>query len=205
MTRKSSDGLPILIRVASSAVNRALKKGFDLCAAIGGLIFFSPLFLIISLAIKLDSRGPVFIRQLRHSLNNEPVWLYKFRATSQRESSGVVSVTRVGRMLKRTGLEGLPQLLNVLAGEMSIVGPRPHLSAHNDLFEASIPPSSRANIKPGLVGWAQVQGFHRETATTDKMRLRIDCDRHYLDNWSLWFDLRIVFLALTSKQTLIYG
>jgi lipopolysaccharide/colanic/teichoic acid biosynthesis glycosyltransferase len=113
-------------------------------------------------------------------------------------------VTGVGRFIRRTSIDELPQLLNVLRGEMSIVGPRPHATAHNAMFEARIPPFSRRhNVKPGITGWAQVNGCRGETDTLDKMKKRVDYDLFYIDNWSFFFDMKIVvltFFLLLSKD-----
>jgi Undecaprenyl-phosphate glucose phosphotransferase len=194
-----------------SALDQAVKRTFDLCAAISGLALLSPLFLIVSIAIKLDSPGPVFFRQLRHGYNKEPIWVFKFRSMNVMENSNEFikqaqrndpRVTRVGRVLRRTNIDEIPQLINVLRGEMSIIGPRPHAAAHNKLFEQLIPPYSRRHrIKPGISGWAQVNGYRGETDTIEKMQRRLEYDLHYIENWSLWFDLKIVFMTLFSKRT----
>lgn len=199
-----------MARPPLSALDQFLKRTFDVCASISGLILLAPLFAILSLAIKLDSRGPVFFRQLRHGYNGETISVIKFRSMIVLENdSGWINqaqrndprVTRVGRVLRRTSLDELPQLLNVLLGEMSIVGPRPHAAAHDMLFETLIQPYARRHtVKPGITGWAQVNGFRGETDTIDKMRRRIDYDLDYIDNWSHWFDLKIIFLTLFSKQ-----
>lgn len=192
-------------------VDQAVKRAFDLCGAITGLILLSPLFLMAALAIKLDSPGPVFFRQLRHGYNKEPIWVLKFRSMNVLENSSEFikqaqrndpRVTRVGRVLRRTNIDELPQLLNVLRGEMSIVGPRPHATAHDKLFEEFIPPYSRRHrIKPGISGWAQVNGFRGETDTIEKMQRRLEYDLHYIENWSLWFDIKIILMTLFSRET----
>jgi Undecaprenyl-phosphate glucose phosphotransferase len=193
-----------------SIFDRVVKRAFDIAAATGGLIVASPLFLIIPLAIKLDSRGPIFFRQMRHGYNNEPIRVLKFRTMFTTEEGDNFSqtvrrdprVTRIGGILRRTSLDELPQLFNVLLGDMSIVGPRPHATAHNEMFEKQIAPFRRRhNVKPGITGWAQVNGYRGQTDTLDKMRRRIECDLYYIDHWSLLLDLKIVIMTLLSKKT----
>lgn len=191
-------------------VDQAVKRAFDLFCAISGLILLSPLFLLVALAIRLDSPGPIFFRQLRHGYNKEPIWVLKFRSMNVVENSSEFikqaqrndsRVTRIGQILRRTNIDELPQLLNVLRGEMSIVGPRPHATAHDKHFEKLIPCySRRQRIKPGISGWAQVNGFRGETDTIEKMQRRLEYDLHYIDNWSLWFDIKIIWLTLFSGE-----
>jgi len=194
---------------ARLALRGAVKRAFDLGAAIAGLILLSPLFLIVALAIRLDSDGPVFFRQQRHGRNGQTISVFKFRSMGVMEQGDEFRqvrrndprVTRVGRVLRRTNIDELPQLLNVLAGDMSIVGPRPHAIAHNRMFDKAIPPFSRRQaVKPGITGWAQVNGYRGETDTIDKMERRVECDLYYIDHWSLWLDLKIVLMTLLSKQ-----
>ena len=186
-----------------------IKRTFDLISAIIGLIVLSPLFLIVSIAIKLDSPGPVFFRQKRHGFNNEEIRVFKFRSMTTMEDGGQFTqatendprVTRVGRVIRSTNIDELPQLINVLRGEMSIVGPRPHATAHNALFNNMIGRFSRRhNVKPGITGWAQVNGFRGVTDTLEKMQRRIEYDLHYVDNWSFLFDVKIIVTTLFSKR-----
>jgi lipopolysaccharide/colanic/teichoic acid biosynthesis glycosyltransferase len=169
----------------------------------------SPLFLIIALAIKLDSNGPVLFRQLRHGRNEQTISVFKFRSMSVMENGDEFRqvkkndprVTRVGRVLRRTNLDELPQLLNVLVGEMSIVGPRPQAIAHNRMYSEVIPRFCRRHsVKPGITGWAQANGYRGETDTIDKMVRRVEYDLHYIDHWSLWLDLKIVLMTLLSEK-----
>jgi exopolysaccharide biosynthesis polyprenyl glycosylphosphotransferase len=196
-------------RLADLSLCAALKRAFDLGAALVGLVLLSPLFLIVALAIKLDSNGPVLFRQLRHGRNEQAISVFKFRSMSVMEKGGEFKqaqrndprVTRVGRILRRTNIDELPQLLNVLVGDMSIVGPRPHAIAHNNMFREAIAPFSRRHsVKPGITGWAQANGHRGETDTIDKMARRVEFDLHYIDHWSLWLDLKIVFMTLVSRQ-----
>ncbi len=196
-----------------SALDRATKRAFDVCVAASGLLLLAPLFVIVSIAIKLDSRGPVFFRQARIGFNKEPILVFKFRSMSVTETDGEFvkqaerndpRVTRIGRILRRTNVDELPQLLNVLRGEMSIIGPRPHAIAHNKLFEELIPPYSRRHrMKPGISGWAQVHGYRGETDTIQKLQRRLEYDLYYIDNWSVWFDMKIIFLTLFSTKSYV--
>ena len=168
------------------------------------LIAAAPLMLLIALAVKLDSRGPVFFRQRRHGFNHVVISVRKFRTMYVAEDGPVVPqatqddprVTRVGRFLRRTSLDELPQLINVLLGDMSLVGPRPHALVHNEYYSALLQQyACRHKMKPGITGWAQINGYRGETDTPEKMRLRMEFDLYYIENWSLWFDLRIIFLT----------
>jgi len=169
------------------------------------LIFLLPC-LLIALAIKIDSRGPVLFRQMRFGFNNNPINVLKFRTmyVDRPSEQGVPQatrndprVTRVGRILRRTSLDELPQLWNVLKGEMSLVGPRPHAVDHNYKYAAMIDEYlGRHRMKPGMTGWAQVNGLRGETQTVEQMRARVQYDLNYIANWSLLFDLRILFLTL---------
>jgi Undecaprenyl-phosphate glucose phosphotransferase len=195
-----------------SAFDLTLKRAFDICAAAAGLLVLSPLLLTVSLGIKLDSRGPILFRQNRQGYNNEIIPVLKFRTmtvvedgesseTFTQARSNDARLTRLGRALRRTNIDELPQLINVLRGEMSLIGPRPHPIALNTMFRDRIVPFSRRhNVKPGLTGWAQVNGFRGETDTFEKMQRRIEYDMAYIDNWSFLFDLRILFMTLFSKS-----
>jgi lipopolysaccharide/colanic/teichoic acid biosynthesis glycosyltransferase len=180
--------------------SRAAKRAFDIVAASIGLILFSPMFALVSIAIKLDSRGPVFHRHVLHRYNNENIQLLKFRTTIIcGQSKALQYVTRVGGVLRRTGVDGLPQLINVLRGEMSIVGPAPYAAALNNIFAEQVSLIRLGHrAKPGITGWAQVNGCRGES---DKMmRQRLEFDQHYIENWSFFFDIRILLLTLFSKD-----
>ena len=192
-----------------STTDQVIKRIFDIAAAAFGRIILSPLFQIVALAIKLDSPGRVFYRQTRHGYNNREIRIFKFRSMTESNEYASFSqatrndarVTRVGQVLRRASIDELPQLLNVLMGDMSIVGPRPHATAHNKQFEEEIMPFFRRhNMKPGITGWAQINGYRGETDTLEKMQRRVEHDLYYVDHWSFLFDLKIIFLTLFSKR-----
>jgi Undecaprenyl-phosphate glucose phosphotransferase len=198
-----------LLRAPLSAFDRLVKRGFDIAAAAVGLLLLSPLLLVVPMAIKLDSRGPVLFRQTRHGYNNDTIRVFKFRSMTTMEDGHAFRqatkndprMTRVGSMIRRTNIDELPQLINVLLGEMSIVGPRPHPVAMNEMFQRHIAPLSRRhNVKPGITGWAQVNGYRGETDTLEKMQRRFECDLYYIDNWSLLLDVKIIMMTLFSKR-----
>jgi putative colanic acid biosynthesis UDP-glucose lipid carrier transferase len=184
-----------------SARATVLKSITDYALGLFGVLMFFPLMLIIAVAIKLNSRGPVFFTQSRHGYNHRVIRVIKFRTMTVTEDGPVVPqavrgdkrVTGVGRLLRRTSLDELPQLINVLRGDLSLVGPRPHAVSHNDEFAkllSSYP--HRLKVKPGITGWAQVNGFRGETKTLEAMRQRLDLDLHYIKYWSFWFDIKIL-------------
>jgi exopolysaccharide biosynthesis polyprenyl glycosylphosphotransferase len=189
--------------------DRLLKRSFDLVVATTAAFLLLPLMLIVVALIKLDSPGPVLFRQTRDGYNNKPIKVLKFRTmivSDDREFRQVrrddPRVTRVGRILRRTNIDELPQLLNVVRGDMSIVGPRPHAVSHNEMYDGQIARmSGRHNVKPGITGWAQVNGLRGETDTFEKMRARVEHDLYYIDNWSFAFDLKIVLMTVFSKKS----
>jgi Undecaprenyl-phosphate glucose phosphotransferase len=198
-----------IVRNPLSAVDIALKRTFDVIIAGAALLALALPMALIALAIRMDTPGPVLFRQRRYGFNQRPFRIFKFRTMRVLEDGPVVRqasandprVTRVGRVLRRWNLDELPQLLNVLMGHMSLVGPRPHALAHDHEYERRIALYARRhNVRPGITGWAQVNGFRGETATDDKMRRRIDHDLQYIDNWSLWLDLRILLLTVFSRK-----
>lgn len=178
---------------------------------IGGAVLLaalSPIFALIAVAIKLDSAGPVFFRQKRHGLCGREITVWKFRSMRVMENGPVVNqvtkddarITRVGRLLRKSSLDELPQLINVVLGEMSIVGPRPHAVAHNDHYARFIEAyNGRNQMKPGITGWAQVNGYRGETKEIELMEKRVAHDLWYIRNWSLWLDIKIILM------TPIYG
>ena len=200
-------GLPMLhlFDRPISGWSRVTKAAEDYLLGTLFLILLSPLLLIIALAIKLDSPGPTLFRQRRLGFNNNPIEVWKFRSmhADKEDPDCLVQVTkddprvtRVGRLLCRTSFDELPQLANVLRGEMSIVGPRPHAPgtrARGQLFEEVVERyAARHRVKPGITGWAQVNGWRGETNTLEKIQKRVEYDLYYIDNWSIWFDLRII-------------
>ena len=201
-------GVPVLNLNTSPmmGVNRLLKAVEDRILATLILILASPLMVLIALAVKLSSPGPVFFRQKRHGWDGKPIKIYKFRTmVLHAEPLGCVTqchrydvrLTRIGAFLRRTSLDELPQFINVLQGRMSIVGPRPHALEHNEQYKELIDTyMQRHKVKPGITGWAQVNGWRGETDTLEKMKKRVEYDLHYISNWSLWLDLKIIFLTL---------
>ena len=198
-------GLLRIYRRPISGWNRVLKAMEDRFLAGLLLLLFLPIILIIALAIRLDSPGPALFLQRRLGFNNNSFILYKFRTmykgleddmTVPQAQRTDPRVTRIGAFLRRTSLDELPQLINVLKGEMSLVGPRPHAIAHNEHYATLIDQYlGRHRVKPGITGWAQIHGHRGETETVEKMRARVECDLYYIDHWSLWFDLRILLMT----------
>ena len=185
------------------------KRTFDIALAALALIFLSPLFAAIALLIKWDSPGPVFFRQRRRGYNLEEFAIWKFRTMTTLDDGDIVRqatqsdmrVTGIGRLLRKLSLDELPQLFNVLKGEMSLVGPRPHAVAHDQFFEKRIAMyPRRLNVKPGITGWAQVNGFRGATDTDEAMSQRVTHDLYYIDNWSVVFDLHIILLTVISRK-----
>jgi putative colanic acid biosynthesis UDP-glucose lipid carrier transferase len=177
------------------------------------LILLAPLFLVLAVLIKLSSPGPVFFKQPRHGLNGRPFNVYKFRSMKLHKEEGVVTqatkgdprVTRIGEFIRRTSLDELPQFFNVLLGDMSVVGPRPHALQHNEMYKDLLDVYMvRHRVKPGITGWAQVNGYRGETDTVEKMAKRVQFDLYYIRNWSLWMDVKIViwtaFKGWTGKN-----
>lgn len=177
------------------------------------LLAVSPLLLLIAFAVMLQGKGPIFFSQQRHGFNHSVFRIYKFRTMTVAEDGARVvqatandsRITPVGRFLRRYSLDELPQLLNVVKGDMSLVGPRPHALAHNHQYAQTIENySGRHKVKPGITGWAQVNGFRGETSETERMADRVRYDLEYIDNWSLWFDIKIlamtIFAVLSPKN-----
>jgi putative colanic acid biosynthesis UDP-glucose lipid carrier transferase len=177
------------------------KRILDVAVAFTGLVLLAPLMLLVALAIRLDSRGPVIFRQERYGKGGVPFMILKFRSMSVMESSGAFAqasrqdsrITRVGRFLRSSSIDELPQLFNVLMGDMSLVGPRPHARAMDDHFGAFLPGYlDRHLVRPGLTGLAQVEGFRGPTDTIESIEHRVSKDRDYIRNWSLLRDIRIL-------------
>jgi len=197
-------------------MNAVVKRAFDVVAAGLALLAAAPLLTLIAVAVKVSSPGPVLFRQGRYGLNGERINVFKFRSMTVCEDGPVITqatqndtrVTPLGRFLRRTSLDELPQLLNVLQGKMSLVGPRPHAIAHNEQYRKLISGyMTRHKVRPGITGWAQVNGLRGETDTIEKMSARVRYDIEYLDNWSVWLDLRILMqtvLLLIRKDRNAY-
>jgi Undecaprenyl-phosphate glucose phosphotransferase len=186
------------------------KRVFDIVMASMTLVLLSPLLAAIALLVKLDSPGPAFFRQHRRGYNLVEFEIWKFRTMTTMENGDTVRqatkddlrVTRVGRFLRKYSLDELPQIFNVLKGEMSLVGPRPHAVAHDRFFEKRIAMyPRRLNVKPGITGWAQVNGFRGATDTDEAMSQRVEHDLYYIDNWSVVLDVYILFLTVFSRKT----
>ena len=198
-----------LVRPPLTMTEVVLKRVFDVVVGCALLLVLLPAFVAVALAIKLDSRGPVFFLQRRYGFNQETFRIVKFRSMRVAEDGASVvqatrddpRVTRVGRFLRRHSIDELPQLLNVLRGDMSLVGPRPHALAHNQHFERSIAVYARRhNVKPGITGWAQINGLRGAIASDEVMALRVDHDLYYIDNWTFGLDLRILGMTVLSSR-----
>ena len=186
---------------------RALKRALDVVVAVAALLALAPIFPLILMAIKLDSPGPVIFRQRRCGFDNREFVMFKFRTMTVLEDSGPIvqakraddRVTRVGKILRRTSIDELPQLLNVIRGDMSLVGPRPHAIAHDDEYKARIDNYAlRHHVKPGLTGAAQVEGLRGETRRLSQMEQRVERDLWYINNWSLTLDLKIMVMTCVA-------
>lgn len=191
-----------LNRPASVGAHGLAKEIFDRLFALVALLGLLPLFIVLAVAIKQSSPGPVFFKQPRLGLNGRPFDVYKFRSMKlhteadgklTQASRGDSRVTDIGRFMRRTSLDELPQFINVLKGDMSVVGPRPHALQHNALYKDKLAMYMlRHRVKPGITGWAQINGCRGETDTDEKMARRIAYDLHYIQHWSLWMDLKII-------------
>lgn len=197
-------GMPMLDLSVTpiSGINWLVKEVEDKVLASVILVLISPILLAVAAGVKLSSPGPVLFRQVRHGWDGRRIEVWKFRSMKlHEEGAGHVTqatrgdsrITSFGAFLRKTSLDELPQFFNVLQGRMSIVGPRPHAVAHNEQYKQLIPHYLlRHRMKPGITGWAQVNGLRGETDTLDKMRARVEYDLYYIEHWSVWFDLRIV-------------
>lgn len=210
--REGPDGLSALLPASFRPERRVVKRGFDLVVGSLLLVLLAPVMALAALAVKLDSPGPVFFRQERHGFNDRPVRVWKFRsmyaaATDARAERVVVKgdprVTRVGRVLRKTSLDELPQLFNVLGGSLSLVGPRPHAvaarSSRAEAFDRIVDGySARHRLPPGITGWAQVNGWRGEVDDPESLRARFAHDLFYIENWSIWLDIAILLRTPVS-------
>jgi len=212
----SIDGMPVVAVCETPfyGINSLIKRASDILLASVILTLISPLMLAIAIGIRLTSPGPVLFKQRRYGVDGREILVYKFRTMTVLEDGNTIMqatrndrrVTRFGALLRRTSLDELPQFINVLQGCMSVVGPRPHAVAHNEMYRNLIRGYMiRHKVKPGITGLAQVSGLRGETDTLDKMKARIDCDLTYLRNWTLQLDLLIVvktiFVVLKKQDT----
>lgn len=211
------NGLPVVsvFETPISGIDGVLKRGFDLLVATLVLFVLALPMAVIAALIKWSSPGPVFFRQQRYGLMGEEIGVWKFRSMRccdngvnvRQVSKGDERVTPIGRFLRRTSLDELPQLFNVLGGSMSLVGPRPHASAHNEQYRSLIDGYMlRHKVKPGITGLAQVNGWRGETETLEKMQRRVEFDHRYIREWSLWMDLKILLqtLLVVARQENAY-
>ncbi|MDN3671170.1 undecaprenyl-phosphate glucose phosphotransferase [Echinicola jeungdonensis] len=186
-----------------------IKECFDWCFSSLALLFLAPLFLIIAILIKMDSTGPVFYCPVRIGKAGRPFRVFKFRTMVTNDNAGISStqfndprITRVGKILRKYSIDELPQFANVFFGEMSVVGPRPHRSYLNQQFQKAVDKYMvRHYFKPGITGWAQVNGWRGPTETQEQKQQRFRHDLWYLENWSLWLDIRIIWLTIFGKKT----
>ncbi|MGE5469650.1 MAG: undecaprenyl-phosphate glucose phosphotransferase [Bacteroidota bacterium] len=200
-------GMPVVAvcETPHYGVSGPLKRASDLVLASAILLLIAPLLLAIAVAIRLESPGPVIFRQRRYGLDGQEIIVYKFRSMTVAEDGDDIRqatrhdsrITRLGAILRRSSLDELPQFINVLQGRMSVVGPRPHAVVHNELYRKLINGYMlRHKVRPGITGWAQVNGLRGETETLEKMQKRVEFDLDYLRNWSLLWDLEIILKTL---------
>lgn len=203
------NGVPVISICESPFVgsNAIVKRISDIVLSLCILALIWPVLLVVALLVKFTSPGPILFKQNRYGEDGESILVYKFRSMTVMENGDAVvqarqgdkRLTPIGGFLRKTSLDELPQFINVLQGRMSIVGPRPHANAHNEMYRKIIRGYMvRHKVKPGITGWAQVNGFRGETDTVDKMENRVAYDLDYLRNWSLWLDLKIVFLTVAT-------
>jgi Undecaprenyl-phosphate glucose phosphotransferase len=198
-----------ITRPRVTLAQRVVKRAFDLLLASAALLALAPVLAVIALLVRLESKGPALFRQTRYGFNQEPFKIFKFRSMRAMEDGALVvaakredpRVTRLGAYLRRLSIDELPQLLNVVRGEMSIVGPRPHAMSHDQrYFDRLSRYARRHNVKPGITGWAQVHGHRGEIANDQEMLSRLEHDLYYVENWSPWLDVKIVFLTVFSSK-----
>ncbi|HHU4803590.1 TPA: undecaprenyl-phosphate glucose phosphotransferase, partial [Klebsiella pneumoniae] len=200
------NGVPVvpLFDTPINGINMVFKRLEDIFLSLLIIILISPILLVIAVAVKVSSPGPVIFKQKRYGMDGKAIKVWKFRSMTVMENDTLVKqatkndvrVTKVGSFLRKTSLDELPQFFNVLSGKMSIVGPRPHAVAHNEQYRNIIEGYMlRHKVKPGITGWAQINGWRGETDTIDKMEKRIEYDLEYIREWSIWLDLKIILLT----------
>ncbi|HDS1115705.1 undecaprenyl-phosphate glucose phosphotransferase [Pluralibacter gergoviae] len=201
------NGVPVvpLFDTPLNGINMVFKRLEDVLISSAILLLISPILIVISCVVKLTSSGPILFRQVRYGMDGKPINVWKFRSMTVMENDNSITqvtkndirVTTVGRFLRKTSLDELPQFFNVLQGEMSIVGPRPHAVAHNEMYRTLIDGYMlRHKVKPGITGLAQIKGWRGETDTLDKMQKRIEYDLEYIREWSVWLDLKIIIMTV---------
>ncbi len=204
-----------LQRSPLTRIERIIKRAIDIVVALTMIVLLSPILALTAILIKLDSSGPVLFKQRRNGFCGNLFYIYKFRSMCVLQDGAQIPqatrndprVTRIGRWLRQTSIDELPQLFNVLKGDMSLVGPRPHAVAHNDKYRTMVANyASRHHVKPGITGWAQVNGHRGETPTVDSMAKRVECDLWYVDHWSIWLDIKILLktILLAYRQPNAY-
>jgi putative colanic acid biosynthesis UDP-glucose lipid carrier transferase len=204
---RAVNGVPVvgICETPFTGMNAVVKRASDVVLASVILMLIAPVMLAIAIGVKLSSPGPVIFRQRRNGLDGQEIWVYKFRSMTTQDNGAVVKqatrgdprITRFGNFIRRTSLDELPQFVNVLQGRMSIVGPRPHAVAHNEMYSQQIKAYMvRHKVRPGITGWAQVNGYRGETREVETMRKRVEYDIDYLRNWSLGLDLRIILQTI---------
>jgi undecaprenyl-phosphate glucose phosphotransferase len=199
-------------RAPLSGAEQTVKRAMDVVIGLLALIFFVPIMALTALAVKLDGAGPVFFVQNRRGFNGQDFLMFKFRTMTVQENGETITqaarndprVTRIGRLLRAASIDELPQLLNVMRGDMSLVGPRPHALAHDNYFEKLLQDYAyRHHVKPGMTGWAQVNGLRGATPSVDQIARRVEMDLWYINNWSLWLDVQILiktFFEVVRKR-----
>lgn len=204
VSNPTAEQLPCAV-TASPVAKDPLKRAMDVLVAGGALLFFAPLLALVAVLIKLESPGPVLFRQSRGGLNGQAFTIFKFRSMRcQENGSNVVQakrddnrITTVGRIIRKTSIDELPQLLNVLKGDMSIVGPRPHALAHDEHYGAQITNYHlRFRARPGLTGLAQIKGLRGGTNEVEAMAARVDADNEYIERWTLSGDIKILLMTV---------
>ena len=190
---------------ANYIVCRFLKRSEDIVVSTIILLLISPILLLIAISIKATSKGPIIFKQKRGGINNKEIIVYKFRSMSTQDDGLIINqatkgdarITKIGAFLRKSSLDELPQFINVIQGRMSIVGPRPHAIAHNTEYSKLILEyNQRSLVKPGITGLAQINGWRGETNTLEKMKKRVDMDLNYINNWTLWLDITIIFMTI---------
>ncbi|QNK08294.1 undecaprenyl-phosphate glucose phosphotransferase [Enterobacter sp. JUb54] len=201
------NGVPVvsLFDTPLNGINMIFKRLEDIIVSMIIILLISPVLIVISLAVKLSSPGPVIFRQVRYGMDGKPIKVWKFRSMTVMENDDKVvqatkndiRITKVGKFLRSTSLDELPQFFNVLFGQMSVVGPRPHAVSHNEQYRSLIQGYMlRHKVKPGITGLAQVNGWRGETDTLEKMEKRVEFDLIYIRGWSIWLDMKIIFLTI---------